>query len=179
MWASLEWGRSAKDRGNQLDDPSRPGTVWNRTSSSCRLTGSGKKPQLLRGALGSALPVFTTAILSSPLPQSLLPYFQVFECCSQTTAVVLKAEPKHTPGTVPHWLPTPGAPIPASHPFILSLLPYPGSHIHVLHPGLAHWPASCMLWVSLWDSSSSQAGVSGTLLLPALLLAEPLPHLNR
>lgn len=50
---------------------------------------------LLQGrALGSALPVFTTAILGGPLPQSLLPYFQVFECCSQTTAVLPKAEPK-------------------------------------------------------------------------------------
>lgn len=57
---------------------------------SCRFHKEARAP---RTAPGSALPVFATAIFGGPLPQSLLPYFQVFECCSQTTAVLLKAEP--------------------------------------------------------------------------------------
>lgn len=81
---------------------------------------------LLQGrALGSALPVFTTAILGDPLPQSLLPYFQVFECCSQTTAVLLKAEPKqatsHCSSLTSHsW---------ASNPSLL-LFTHPEFHTH-------------------------------------------------
>lgn len=61
-----------------------------------------KEARLCCRALGSALPIFATAILGAALPQSLLAYFQVFECCSQTTAVLLKAEPKHTTCHCPH-----------------------------------------------------------------------------
>lgn len=37
---------SAKDGASQLDDPGRPGAVWNPMSSSCQPTGSGKKSTL-------------------------------------------------------------------------------------------------------------------------------------
>lgn len=124
---------------------------------------------LLQGrALGSALPVFTTAILGGPLPQSLLPYFRVFECCSQTTAVLLKAEPKQATGRCSSLLPTPGAAVQAScSPSVpISTL------IHELHRALdLHLPRCLPLHPPPPPPSRSQN-------ICCLLATSPLPILH-
>ena len=159
MQTILSWYRQIwnKDRDNQLGDPSRPRAARDRVSSSYRLIGFRKKPQRLWRALGSALPVFTTVTLSAPLPQSLLPYFQVFECCSQTTGVFLKAEPKHPTShrsslaSCP-WGSNPGFPPPDGPPACR-----PREQVHFLH-----WPCPRRppLYLPPPTSSSQAPGTS-------------------